>query len=124
MWVIHVVLAVRQALPVYPRTPTCDRRLGFVGKGHKRALSKIAANECNLNCWLRVVDKGIACSIMRAAKRLFLIIASTAALSFVALVTYFLVAHPSLVSLLLFAMGGPVFLIVGLGFLKAVRNLG
>jgi len=60
---------------------------------------------------------------MKGIKQALLIAGSTAALIIVALATYFLVVHPSLISLLGFVMIVPVFLILGLGFLRAARTL-
>ena len=61
---------------------------------------------------------------MKGIKQASLIAGSTAALIIVALATYFLVVHPSLISLLGFVMIVQVFLILGLGFLRAARTLG
>jgi len=59
---------------------------------------------------------------MQGIKQALLVMGSTAALIIVALVTYFLFAHPSLISIISFAVFAPVFLIIGLGFLRIARN--
>jgi len=51
-----------------------------------------------------------------------LVAASIAAVIIVALGTYFLFAHPSLISVITFVSVVPVFLIVGLGFFRIARN--
>jgi hypothetical protein len=61
---------------------------------------------------------------IRGIKQALIVAGSTAALIIVALATYFLVVHPSLISLLGFVMTVPVFLILGLGFLRIARTLG
>jgi hypothetical protein len=59
---------------------------------------------------------------MHVIKRVLLVMVSTVALTVVALVIYFLFARPSLISLILFTMVAPVFLILGLGLFKAARD--
>jgi hypothetical protein len=59
---------------------------------------------------------------MKGIKQVLLVMGSTVALIIVGLATYFLFARPSLISLILFAMVAPVFLILGLGLFKAARN--
>jgi hypothetical protein len=59
---------------------------------------------------------------MDVIKRGLLIVGSVAALTIVVFATYFLLAHPSLISLILFFMIGPVFLILGLGFFRIALN--
>jgi hypothetical protein len=61
---------------------------------------------------------------MKGIKQAPLFAGSTAALIIVAPATYFLVVHPSLISLLGFVAIVPVFLTLGLGFLRIARNLG
>lgn len=61
---------------------------------------------------------------MNGVKRGLLVVASVAALTIVAFATYFLFAYPSLISLYLFFAIVPVFVILGLGFLKITRNQG
>jgi hypothetical protein len=51
-----------------------------------------------------------------------LVVTSAAALIIVAFCTYFLFTYPSLISLTTFFTVVPVFLIVGLGFLRIARN--
>jgi hypothetical protein len=52
---------------------------------------------------------------MHGIKRVLLVMVSTLAPTVVALVIYFLVARPGLISLILFTMVAQVFLILGLG---------
>jgi len=59
---------------------------------------------------------------MDGVKRGLLVVGSVAALSMVALTTYFLFVYPSLISLLVFFTTVPVFLILGLGFFRIARN--
>jgi hypothetical protein len=59
---------------------------------------------------------------MNVIKQGLLVAGSVAALTIVAFATYFLLAHPSLISLILFFIIGPVFLILGLGFFRIARN--
>jgi hypothetical protein len=51
-----------------------------------------------------------------------LVVTSAAALIIVAFCTYFLFTYPSLISLTTFFTVVPVFLIVGLGFLRIARD--
>jgi hypothetical protein len=60
---------------------------------------------------------------MKGIKQVLLVIGSTIALIIVGPVTYFLFAHPSLISLFSFFLLVPVFLILGLGFFKIAREL-
>jgi hypothetical protein len=60
---------------------------------------------------------------MNGVKQALLVIGSTMALIIVGLVTYFVIAYPSLISLLSFVLLVPVFLIIGLGFFKIAREL-
>jgi len=57
---------------------------------------------------------------MDGVKRGLLVVGSVAALTIVAFATYFLFA--SLISLFLFFLIVPVFLILGLGFFRIARN--
>lgn len=59
---------------------------------------------------------------MNGVKQALLVIGSTLALMVVAVTAYFAYAHPSMISLLTFVLVVPVFLILGLGFLKAARH--
>jgi hypothetical protein len=59
---------------------------------------------------------------MDVIKRVLLIVGAVVALTIVAFATYFLLAHPSLISLILFFMVVPVFLILGLGFFRIAGN--
>ena len=59
---------------------------------------------------------------MNGVKQVLLVMGSTVALTVVAVASYFAFAYPSIISLLLFVLVGPVFLILGLGFLKAARH--
>ncbi|TFV35629.1 hypothetical protein [Bradyrhizobium niftali] len=59
---------------------------------------------------------------MNGIKQGLLVAAAAAALIIVAFGTYFLFAHPSLISVVTFFSVVPVFLIVGLGFFRIARN--
>jgi hypothetical protein len=59
---------------------------------------------------------------MNGVKQALLVMGSTVALTVVAFATYFVFARPSIISLLTFVLVVPVFLIFGLGFLKAARH--
>ena len=59
---------------------------------------------------------------MDGVKRRLLVVGSVAALTIVALATYFLFVYPSLISLFLFLLIVPVFLILGLGCFRNARN--
>ena len=59
---------------------------------------------------------------MDDVKRGLLVVGSVAALTIVAFATYFLFAYPSFISLFLFFLILPVFLILGLGFFRIARN--
>ncbi|HEY4987952.1 MAG TPA: hypothetical protein VII39_15145 [Bradyrhizobium sp.] len=59
---------------------------------------------------------------MKGIKQSLLVIASTTALIIVGFFSYFLVVHPSLISLITFALFVPVFSILGLGFFRIARN--
>lgn len=59
---------------------------------------------------------------MDGIKRVSLFAGSVAALTIVAIATYFLLAYPSLISFFLFCAIVPVFLILGFGFLGIARN--
>jgi hypothetical protein len=60
---------------------------------------------------------------MKGIKPALLVMGSAVALIIVVLVTYFFIAHPSIISLMTFAMLVPVFLMIGLGFFKIAREL-
>jgi hypothetical protein len=59
---------------------------------------------------------------MNGIKRILLVTGSAVALIVAGLVVYFLVARPSLISLILCAMVMPVSLILGFGLFKAARD--
>ena len=59
---------------------------------------------------------------MNGVKQALLVMGSTVALMVVAVAAYFAYAYPSMISLLAFVVVVPVFLILGLGFLKAARH--
>jgi hypothetical protein len=59
---------------------------------------------------------------MNGIKRALLVAGSVAALTIVALTFYFTLMYPSLISILLFFMIVPVFLILGLGLFRIARN--
>jgi len=59
---------------------------------------------------------------MNGIKQVLLVMGSTVALMVVAVAAYFAFAHPSMISLLTFVLVVPVFMILGLGFLKAARH--
>ena len=55
-------------------------------------------------------------------KQALLVAGSTVSLTVVAAAGYFASAHPSIISLLTFVIVVPMFLILGLGFLKIARK--
>ncbi|MEA2885764.1 MAG: hypothetical protein QOD11_124 [Bradyrhizobium sp.] len=59
---------------------------------------------------------------MRGVKQILLVTGLTAALIIVALATYFMLVHPSFISITLFFVVVPVFLILGLGLFKIARE--
>jgi hypothetical protein len=59
---------------------------------------------------------------MNGIKQALPVVGSTIALRVVALVAYFVFARPRIISLLTLVLIAPVFLILGLGFLKVARN--
>jgi hypothetical protein len=59
---------------------------------------------------------------MNGVRQALLVLGSSMALTAVAAAAYFAFAYPSITSLLTFLMVVPVFLILGLGFLKAARR--
>jgi hypothetical protein len=59
---------------------------------------------------------------MKGIRQAFLVFGATIALILVALISYFVISHPSIISLLTLVVSAPMFLIIGLGFLKAARN--
>ena len=61
---------------------------------------------------------------MIGIKRGLLVVGSVAALTIVAVATYFLFLYPTLISLFLFFLVVPVFIILGLGFFRIARNQG
>jgi hypothetical protein len=59
---------------------------------------------------------------MKGIKQALLVMGSTMALTIVGLATYFMLVHPSLISIVLFFAVVPVFLILGLGLFKIARE--
>jgi hypothetical protein len=59
---------------------------------------------------------------MNGVKQTLLILGSAVALTVAGVAAYFAFARPSIISLLTFVLVVPVFLILGLGFLKAARH--
>ena len=59
---------------------------------------------------------------MRDIKQVLIVAGSTVAMIIVALAAYFMLFRPSLISVILFCMVAPVFLILGLGLFKIARE--
>jgi hypothetical protein len=59
---------------------------------------------------------------VKGAKQALLVMGSTMAMIVVALVSYFMLTYPNIISVILFVVLVPVFVILGLGFFKIARE--